>query len=203
MIDSNSANTDEADLLKKAVHHSDRKALETLHARHYEPILRYVASRVGYGTHAEDIAQDVFVEVCRGTSKYNGSTNVQRYLHGVAKNLVRKYRIKQTNLVKIIDPHLLDKLATAAGENLLSTKFGQIPASQLRTLIERRIAQLPPKTREAMRLRFIEGLKSPEAAKKAGCSVKRFYDRVGYGLRAFKKLNGQSDEKSSGREKKF
>ncbi|UCG49942.1 MAG: sigma-70 family RNA polymerase sigma factor [Phycisphaerales bacterium] len=185
------------------MHHADRKALEALHARHYHATLKYVAARVGYGAHAEDITQDVFVEICRGTSKYNGSTNVQRYLHGVAKNLVRKYRLNRTNSVKIIDPGLLEKLATTTGDNLLSTKVGRMSASQLRALIEERVAQLPPKAREAIKLRFIEGLKSPEAAKKAGCSVKTFYDRVGYGIRAFRKLNGQSDEKSRGRKKKI
>ncbi len=47
---------------------------------------------------------------------------------------------------------------------------------------------LPPKAREAVRLRFIEGLSLREAAAKAGCSIGAFYARLERAIKTLRKI---------------
>lgn len=65
----------------------------------------------------------------------------------------------------------------------------QVSAQQLKKAIKGVLAQLPPKAREAIRLKFIEGLSSKEAAKRAGCHIDTFYHRFYEGLKALRNRN--------------
>jgi RNA polymerase sigma factor (sigma-70 family) len=45
---------------------------------------------------------------------------------------------------------------------------------------------LPPKERQAFRLRFVKGFSPKEAAKKTGCSIRTFYKRLERAERALR-----------------
>jgi len=48
--------------------------------------------------------------------------------------------------------------------------------------------ELSPKAREAVRLRFVEGLSLKEAAAKAGCSIGAFYARLERALKTLREI---------------
>jgi RNA polymerase sigma factor (sigma-70 family) len=64
----------------------------------------------------------------------------------------------------------------------------QITEQQFRKIVEVIQTGLPTKAREAVRLRFVEGLSPKEAAKKAGCSIKAFYKRLERAIKILQKI---------------
>ncbi|MCX5638817.1 MAG: sigma-70 family RNA polymerase sigma factor, partial [Planctomycetota bacterium] len=146
-------NVEENILLKRAIYRQDRSALEILHARHYQSILRYIAARVDSGADAEDLAQDVFVELCKGNGYYDGRRNTQEYLFGIARNTIRRYLRSRRNSIGTIS---IDSIAdVGSGYDIQQHRdpVKQVSEQDIRKTIEDMIAQLPPKAHEAIKLR--------------------------------------------------
>lgn len=181
-------NVEENILLKRAIYRQDRSALEILHARHYQSILRYIVARVDSGADAEELSQDVFVELCKGNGYYDGRRNIQEYLFGIARNTIRRYLRSRRNSIRTISIDLVADVGSGYDVQQHPDTVSQISERQFKKAIQYMIAKLPPKAQEAIRLRFIQSLGSEEAAKMAGCSVKVFYDRVSYAIKMLRKL---------------
>lgn len=195
VISANSLNTDDSILsilLKRAIYQRDKKAVEVLHSRYYQSILRYIADRVSYGVDTEDLAQDVFIELCKGNGRYDGRGNVEGYLFGIARNTIRGHYRRKSHSVKTVPIDSVNGIGPSYDVQQDRDSVRQISAQQLKKAIEDAVAQLPPKARQAIRLRFIEGLSSKEAARKAGCSIDTFYHRFYEGLKALRNRNSQS-----------
>ena len=60
---------------------------------------------------------------------------------------------------------------------------------ELIEIIEETIAKLPPKSREAIKLRFINGLNLKEAAENSGCTESAFRERLCYAIKALQKIS--------------
>ena len=183
MVSENSANIDECLILKRAIYRQDRKAVRVLQARYYHQMERYIGACIGSATYAKDLAQDIFVELCKGNGRYDGREDVERYLLGVARNLVRRYWRKKAKSGKTVPiEEIGDSLADSRDIGLHRHITEQVPTQVPDIDIAKMLARLPPKAREALKLRLIDGLSSREAAKKAGCSVGTFRKRISNGL---------------------
>ncbi len=179
-------NTDDSVLLKRAIYQRDKKAVEVLHSRYYQSILRYIASRVSYGVDIEDLAQDVFIELCKGNGRYDGRGNVEGYLFGITRNTIRGHYRQKSHSVKTVPIDSVNGIGPSYDVQQHRGPVTQISAQQLKKAIEDAVAQLPPKAREAVKLRLVEGLGSEAAAKRAGCRVDTFYHRFYEGLKALR-----------------
>ena len=168
-------------LLTKVIRKKDRKALGRLHSVYYSRIKRYIASRVDLIEDVEDLAQSVFFELCKVDSTYKECQNAEAYLLGIAKKLIAIYYRSQSRQVKIIPIESVDEIAA----DIQAVK--KISQQGLRD-IKNLIARLPPKTQEAISLRLIEGLSMKEAAKRTGCSIHTFCQRIYEAKRIIKKL---------------
>lgn len=188
MVTENSVNIDESLILKRAVHQQDRKALAVLHAKYYPHMKRYIASRINSVTDAEDLAQNVFVELCKGNARYDGRGSVQGYLFGIVRNTIGRYRRCKQNQPQTIHMDSIGETAAFWETQQHQDPVGQISAQELKEAIEDALAQLPHKAQQALKLRFIEGLTPREAAKRAGCSVYALYQRLYYAFGKLKKL---------------
>lgn len=191
VISANSLNTDDSILsilLKRAIYQRDKKAIEVLYSRYYQSILRYIASRVGYGVDVEDLAQDVFIELCKSNGRYDGHGNVEGYLFGIARNIIRRYHRERTNSIRTVPIDSIDDIGPSYDIQQQQDLVRQVSAEQLKKAIKDVLAQLPPKTQEAIRLRFFENLNSKEAAKKAGCLAVTFRNRLHMAVKALRKL---------------
>lgn len=179
----NSVNIDENLVLKRAISERDRTALAFLHKKYYSRMKNYIASNVSSVVDAEDLTQDVFVELCKGNGSFNGCENAEKYLFGIARNIIRSYFRKKAGSVKTIPIVSIDQpdAKHRAAQNLVP--LHQILSQERRQIIENAIAQLPPKAREALKLRFIDGLSSKEAAQKAGCTIEVFQARLKFGIK--------------------
>ena len=172
-------------LLWRTIHNKDREALGRLHSIYYLRIKHYIASRINSIPDAEDLAQDVFFELCEGNGSYDGQSEVKAYLFGVARNTIGRYyrnKKKQSQTVQI----------DSVGDIVANGDIQQhqpVSIQELKELLKDATEQLPPKAGEAVRLRLCDGLTPKEAAERIGCSVnvlnQRFYD----GAKLLKKKN--------------
>jgi RNA polymerase sigma-70 factor (ECF subfamily) len=173
-----SANIDENSILKRAIRQRDRTALAFLHTKYYSRMKHYIASHVNSIPDAEDLTQDVFVELCKGNESFNGCENAEKYLFGIARNIIRSYFRKKTDSARIIPIVSIDKHDAKQRTTQNLVPLHRLQSQEQKQLIENTVAQLPPIAREALKLRFIDGLNSNEAAKKAGCSIHAFCQRI-------------------------
>lgn len=177
-------------LLRRAIRKGDRQALAVLHGKYYPRVRRYITSRLGPRADADDLAQNVFVELLRGNSQYECQEDAQAYLFGIARNIIgRYYRDKRSQL----NPVHMDAVGQIASYSAVEAWRELIQPQQLKKVVEDAIARLPPKARQAIKLRFIDGLSPKQAARKAGCSVNVFYSRVYEGIKALGKLKDTLD----------
>ena len=153
-------------------------------SEHYPGIRRYVASRIGNPADAEDLTQGVFLEFYRSTNGDHKSKpeNPKAYLLRITRNLIAQYHKsrKHSKSVEIpIDIQTMNRVSH-------DTYRKQVKFQELIEQINNTITELPPKAREEVKLRLIDGLTPKEAALKSGCSVERFYIRFHKGMKILK-----------------
>lgn len=191
LVDTNSENIDEKLILKRIIFQQDKKALAVLYTKYYPQLKSYIFSRLDSLEDAEDLVQDLFLELYKGNGHYKGHGSVKGYLFGAAKKIIYQYHKQKTCAGKNIPPVSIDKVGQSYDNQQRLNPAKQIFAQELKAQIENTIAQLPRKEREAIRLRFISGLSAKESAEKAGCSVHTFCQRVldaKKALREYKKM---------------
>jgi len=177
-------------LLNKSLGNKGNQALAVLHNEYYTQIKYYIAAQINSEEDAEDLTQNVFVELCRTNRRYDNNQDTRAYLIGIARNLAARYRSEKRSQLKIFNVISIDDFS----QNLnvhphrdreeLATHTPQ----QLKKMLREAIAELPNKTSEAIKLRFIEGIAPKNAAQKAGCSVYAFYQRLYYGIEKIKRF---------------
>src|SRR5262250_3195907 len=69
-----------------------RAAFEELFARYHKPLYGFFARRVNNPARAEDLAQETFLAVIRGASRYEPRALVRTYLYGIALKLLATER---------------------------------------------------------------------------------------------------------------
>lgn len=161
-------------LLTRAICHQDRKALAHLYLKYRRRIKSYIASNTNS---VEDLTQEVFIQLLAGKGRYDGSSDVNSYLLGIAGNIVRRYHQRKDKI------RSLDTVFTRS----INTNNPGEDDQQFEKIIKEAITKLHPKEHQAIRLRFIDGLRPKEAAKKAGCSIGAFYKRLERAERNFRK----------------
>ncbi len=156
-------------ILTRVVCHQDRRALATLYLKYHKQIESYIASYISSATDTEDLAQEVFIQLCAGKGHYDGRTEVKSYLLGIARNIIRRYYRRKRKI---------SSSETVFIRSIDTIRPGYDIHQQFERITEDAITRLHPKERQAIRLRFVEGLGPKEAAKKAGCSIGAFYKRL-------------------------
>jgi RNA polymerase sigma-70 factor, ECF subfamily len=72
-----------------------REAFEELFARYREPLYGFFRRRLDSGEHAEDLTQETFLVLIRGTSRYEPRALVRTYLYSIALKLLSTERRKR------------------------------------------------------------------------------------------------------------
>jgi RNA polymerase sigma-70 factor (ECF subfamily) len=72
-----------------------RQAFEELFARYREPLFGFFRRRLEICERAEDLTQETFLAVIRGTARYEPRSLVRTYLYGIALKLLAAERRKQ------------------------------------------------------------------------------------------------------------
>ena len=119
-----------------------REAFEELFARYRGPLHGFFRRRLESGEHAEDLAQDTFLALVRGASRYEPRAQFRTYLYGIALKLLAAERRKhKTTPLEEVDQE------PAAGE-----------APEKALWVRQSIARLDGSEREILMLREYEQL---------------------------------------------
>jgi len=159
-----------------SVQRGDRSAFEQLFEKHVRGVVGFAAQFVGTRARAEELAQDVFLQVYRTRARYQPRARFTTWLYRMATNAClsevrradhrsRPATMDQSPREEGDDPHLpgLEGATRSSEEALLSQEV----LDRLRTALE----DLPPQQRAALLLARVEGLSYDEVAQALSCSV--------------------------------
>ena len=85
------------DMLVARISEGDRPAMQTLFARHRTPVYRWLLRFVGNETLAEDLVSDVFLDVWRQASRFEGRASVSTWLIAIARFKAISARRRRTD----------------------------------------------------------------------------------------------------------
>jgi len=174
-------------ILIRAVCHKDKNALAILYLKYAPQVRSYIASNIESYTDTEDLVQEVFLQIWKGKGHYDSSKGVKPYILGITRNTIRKYCREKERLPKTMPNYFINGLSPGYHICENNDPGEMISLHQFNRIVEIILTELTPKAREAVRLRFVEGLSLKEATKKAGCSIGAFYKRLERVERALRK----------------
>ena len=169
-------------LLKRAIGEACPEALGEIYQRHKPFVSKYIAKRVHCQGDNQDLVHTVFLRLCQGNCKYSGDSDVQGYLCGIAKNVLRDYFKAKGRQIKGVS---LDAIEIS-GDLLITHCHTEKPSENLQKqefhlILKKVVANLPDKSRQAVELVCFEGLRPIDACRKAGCSFEAFRSRLNLG----------------------
>jgi RNA polymerase sigma-70 factor (ECF subfamily) len=142
----------------------DQTAFEILVKRYATPIYNFVGQFIGYGTTAEDIAQESFIKVWRSLKKFDQSKRFKPWLYRIARNTAFDYLRKQKKEYSL---EMLDEKEESYDYLFPDSKpnpFEHIVLAQSREAIFDFVSQLPAIYATVLKLYYLEEFSLPEIA---------------------------------------
>ena len=166
--------------LENRIRAGDEAAFDTVFRAHYPDLVRMAESVVRERALAEEIAQDVMLEVWRRREPIRLEQGFRAYLlratRNRALNHVRHERVVQR-----------EQLAASLESPSAPPPDEELLGSELLDAIEQALAALPENCREVFRLSRSQGLRYSEIAVVLEISVKTVEKRMGQALAGLRK----------------
>lgn len=140
---------------------------------------------------ADDLAQETFLVVARQRQKFEFRSSVYTYLYGILLNLERRERrrhgVRKRKLQVLWDNEPTEEKSTPPAETA-------IEVSEWKKSLWARVAELPDGQRQALVLRFSEGLRYDEIAEALDCPLGTVKSRIYHGLVGLRRILEQEGE---------
>jgi RNA polymerase sigma-70 factor (ECF subfamily) len=152
--------------------------------REHAPRIYNLARRMlGNDSDAEDVTQDVLVQVVRNLDKFRGESGLATWLHRITVNAALAHRAKRARgeerrLREPLESFLEDEPAGAPVRRWSIDPEEQALNRELHGLIEGAIARLPVAYRDVFVLADVEGLPNAEIGDLLGLSVSAVKNRL-------------------------
>ena len=144
----------------------EMEAFEELYQRHNRRVYSLCLRMTANVSEAEDLAQEVFIQLFRKIGSFRGESAFTTWLHRLTVNQVLMHFRKRS--VKM-------EQTTEEGETPVQVVVGTENPNQMpvvdRIALDKAIGQLPPGYRTVFVLHDIEGHEHEEIARMLGCSV--------------------------------
>src|SRR5262245_57836013 len=148
----------------------DEGAFQDLFRKFSPRVLQFVRRFVGSEAHAEEVTQDVFVQVFRFRKRYQPQSRFSTWLFTIATNLClnelrrpeRHLRGGLADRAQTEGPLLPDPQAITPEEGAAALELGR--------RLEDAVSKLPPKQRAALLLSRQDGLAYEDVGRALGCS---------------------------------
>jgi RNA polymerase sigma-70 factor (ECF subfamily) len=150
----------------------------------YAPRIYNLARRMlGNDADAEDVTQDVLLQVVRKLDTFRGDSQIATWLHRVTVNAALAHRQKRANREKHEASEgvsgVLETVAPAAGVKRWDVAPDEpVLAAEQHEVIERAVGQLPEPYRDVYLLADVEGLPNSEIGEMLGLSVPAVKSRL-------------------------
>jgi len=149
--------------------------------REYAPRIYNLARRMlGNDADAEDVTQDVLLQVVRKLDTFRGESQIATWLHRVTVNAALAHRQKRANRQKREEGEADDETIGPVSEG----KRWNVPpedavlAAEQAAVIEKAINELPEPFRDVYVLADVEGLPNAEIGEMLGLSVPAVKSRL-------------------------
>ncbi len=152
--------------LAQSASKGDMVAFEELYKRHHRRVYSICLRMLQNSSEAEDLTQDVFIQLYRKIGSFRGDSAFTTWLHRMTVNQVLMHFRKRT--VKF-------EKTTEEGETPDQIVSGTANPEKMRIVdkiaIDNAIAQLPAGYKNVFLLHDVEGFEHEEVARILGCSV--------------------------------
>ena len=148
--------------LERVARRRDRRAFEQLYGEYAPRVFRFVLRTVRDEARAEEVVNDVMVEVWKAAGKFEGRSSLSTWIFSIARhralNALRGKRITTTDI---------DEAAGISDdrEDPMTNTDGALQAKLMREALD----QLSPEHREVVELTFYQGLNYKEIATITEC----------------------------------
>lgn len=161
-------NPSEKHINTKAISMGDSKAFESLFMLYFPRIKGFINGLLQNNEEAEDIAQDIFVNLWQNRQSLQQVDNLNAYLYRIAKNTVYRH-IERSLLFQNYQQRQIELSITATDNDEIEK---QIYANELELLINIVVEHMPTQRRNIFKMSREEGLNNDEIATRL-CISKR------------------------------
>jgi len=152
--------------LARSASHGDMGSFEELYKRHHRRVYSVCLRMLQNTSEAEDLTQDVFIQLYRKIGSFRGDSAFTTWLHRMTVNQVLMHFRKRT--VKY-------EKTTEEGETPVQIVSGTANPDRMRVVdkiaLDNAIEQLPTGYKNVFVLHDVEGFEHEEVARILGCSV--------------------------------
>ncbi len=156
----------------------DEDAFVVLVAQYQQSMLRLARSMVASNAVAEEIVQDTWMGVVRGIDRFEGRSSLKTWLFQILVNRARSAGSKEHVNAPIESLHAVDPIRFDASghwadplDRWQEDLESRLDAEQLLPLLEAALDDLPPRQRQVVLLRDVEGLSHDETCDSLGIST--------------------------------
>ena len=165
----------------------DSKSFEILYSRYRLPMFRYLQNQCGNAAIAEEIFQDVWMNLVRARERYEVTASFKTFIYRMAHNrLIDYYRKQKHGVPSSYDEHE-ELLNREEMSDQISPQRQVAVEQQVNRLLEA-LAQLPEAQREAFLLKEETGLSVEEIAEMTNVKPETAKSRIRYAMNKIKQV---------------
>ena len=162
--------------LLRRLRDGDEQAFAALVERYHLPMIRLALSFVSSQAVAEEVVQDTWLAVLRGLDGFQGRSSLRTWLFTILVNRARTTGTREHRSFPIADTTPVvdasrfgpDGSWTSPPEQWIEEAEDRLAANRIADLLRAALDSLPPRQREIVTLRDVEGMSSEEACQVLG-----------------------------------
>jgi RNA polymerase sigma-70 factor (ECF subfamily) len=173
----------DGDLIRR-IAAGNKLAMQSLYMRHNVRLFRFALRFIQNKAAAEDLVQEVFLDVWRKADDFEGGSEVSTWLLAIVRN-------KALSMMRHRPTEQLDEDAVACIADSADTPEMATQKEQARSIIRKCLTQLPPAHREIIDLAYYHGKSIEDVAKIVGIAVNTVKTRMFYARKHLAELLGR------------
>jgi RNA polymerase sigma-70 factor (ECF subfamily) len=170
--------SDDRDLLQRLAS-GDEAAYDAVFRAWYAPLVRFVEALLRQRDEAEEVAQEVMLELWQHRTQIDPERPVQAWLFRAARN--RALNVIRHRKVRDASASTIGAMSTAP-----TPSDALVNAHEMQAAMHEVLAELPPRCREVFTLSRAQGLRNAQIAEQLGVSVKAVEGHMARALRSFR-----------------
>jgi RNA polymerase sigma-70 factor (ECF subfamily) len=163
-------------------------------AEYFARIHRAALVLTGNPWDADDLAQETFLVLSNQVDRFEGRSSIYTWLYGILLNLDRRER-RRHGMRKRKLKVLWDREPTEPSQQ--PSAETAVEVSEWKKSLWARVSRLPDGQRQALVLRFSEGLRYDEVAEALDCPLGTVKSRIFHGLAGLRRIMEQDGEDAS------
>jgi RNA polymerase sigma-70 factor (ECF subfamily) len=165
----------------RSIASGDRSAFERLYHQYQKRVFGYLYRLVGKADIAEELTNDVMLEVWKGAARFKGESKVSTWIFGIA-------RFRAISLLRRTKPELLEIEKTGPLMDPHELEDEVLVKESMRKEVREALMRLSQQHREVIELTFYQEFSYPEIAAILDCPVNTVKTRMFYARKELRQL---------------